>query len=289
MPALIAIAGAAFSVSAGMTAIAAGSSIIGGLMVAGGALAGIGTLTGNKKLAKIGGILSLAGGLGNLAQGLVKETAGKAAADAAAQEAAKATAGNTIADVTGTATEGLSEAAGAASVADDVAMMGNVGNGAPLAGAGGDILQASYGMPSQGLLQGGFAEAGGLGGPMPAGGPGFEVGSIGAPAQPPGMIQRLFGDTAVGKTAASWADSAGNAMKGVDAWTKANPTMAKVASGMIQGAAGYYGQTQAMKDNMERQKQYADWVRQRYSDSVRNLTIPAPTAQLSPGIIGGSR
>ena len=43
------------------------TQIAGGVMMAGGVLSGVGTLTGNKKLAKIGGIMSLAGGLGGLA------------------------------------------------------------------------------------------------------------------------------------------------------------------------------------------------------------------------------
>jgi len=43
------------------------TQIAGGVMMAGGVLSGVGAVTGNKKLAKIGGIMSLAGGLGGLA------------------------------------------------------------------------------------------------------------------------------------------------------------------------------------------------------------------------------
>ena len=43
------------------------TQIAGGIMFAGGALSGIGAITGNKKLQKIGGIMSLAGGVGALA------------------------------------------------------------------------------------------------------------------------------------------------------------------------------------------------------------------------------
>lgn len=45
------------------------TQIAGGIMFAGGALSGIGAITGNKKLSKIGGIMSLAGGVGALASG----------------------------------------------------------------------------------------------------------------------------------------------------------------------------------------------------------------------------
>lgn len=40
------------------------TQIAGGVMMAGGVLSGVGAITGNKKLAKIGGVLSLAGGIG---------------------------------------------------------------------------------------------------------------------------------------------------------------------------------------------------------------------------------
>jgi len=43
------------------------TQIAGGVMMAGGVLSGVGAVTGNKKLAKIGGIMSLAGGIGGLA------------------------------------------------------------------------------------------------------------------------------------------------------------------------------------------------------------------------------
>lgn len=43
------------------------TQIAGGIMFAGGALSGIGAVTGNKKLQKIGGIMSLAGGVGAIA------------------------------------------------------------------------------------------------------------------------------------------------------------------------------------------------------------------------------
>lgn len=47
------------------------TQIAGGAMFAGGALTGIGTVTGNKKLTKMGGILSLAGGLGAMGSNML--------------------------------------------------------------------------------------------------------------------------------------------------------------------------------------------------------------------------
>ena len=45
------------------------TQIAGGVMMAGGVLSGVGAISGNKKLSKIGGVLSLAGGIGAFASG----------------------------------------------------------------------------------------------------------------------------------------------------------------------------------------------------------------------------
>ena len=54
--------------AAGST-VGIGAAISAGAMVAGGVMSGVGIVTGNKKLTKIGGVLSLAGGLGAMAFG----------------------------------------------------------------------------------------------------------------------------------------------------------------------------------------------------------------------------
>jgi hypothetical protein len=72
--------------------------------------------------------------------------------------------------------------------------------------------------------------------------------------------------------------------------------MAKVAGGLIAGGMNYAGAQSAADAAQKRQMAYQDWVRQRYSDSVRNLQIPTfkisrpgATAVQSPGLIGGQR
>jgi hypothetical protein len=109
------------------------------------------------------------------------------------------------------------------------------------------------------------------------------------------------GSGAGGGGPASWWDQFKGGVSTASQWMEKNPTMAKNAAGLIQGAFQYEGQ-QALEDSrMKRQMQYQDWARQRYSDSVRNLTIPTiqtrpnapPPVQspvsLSPGLIGGAR
>lgn len=71
------------------------TQIAGGVMLAGGALSGIGAVTGNKKLSKIGGVMSLAGGLGALASGgLTAAGAGGAFAEGSGSTAVQNFAGS---------------------------------------------------------------------------------------------------------------------------------------------------------------------------------------------------
>lgn len=82
------------------------TQIAGGIMFAGGALSGIGAVTGNKKLQKIGGVMSLAGGIGALASG---------AANAAGAGGAFAsdTASTAVQNMAGTMMESVNSVGGA--------------------------------------------------------------------------------------------------------------------------------------------------------------------------------
>ena len=55
----------------GFAAMSIGSALVAGSLIAGGALTIVGTVTGNQKLTKIGGTLSLIGGIGAMAQGAI--------------------------------------------------------------------------------------------------------------------------------------------------------------------------------------------------------------------------
>jgi hypothetical protein len=62
----------------GLAAMSIGSAIVAGSLIAGGALTIVGTVTGNQKLTKIGGTLSLIGGVGAMAQGAIQGWQGAA-------------------------------------------------------------------------------------------------------------------------------------------------------------------------------------------------------------------
>lgn len=73
------------------------TQIAGGVMMAGGVMSGVGAVTGNKKLMKIGGIMSLAGGVGALASsalGAGTSTATGALASGSGSEAVSTMAGS---------------------------------------------------------------------------------------------------------------------------------------------------------------------------------------------------
>ena len=61
--------GASLAAMGAITSANIGAAISAGAMVAGGVMSGVGAVTGNKKLMKIGGVMSLAGGLGSMAFG----------------------------------------------------------------------------------------------------------------------------------------------------------------------------------------------------------------------------
>ena len=85
------------------------TQIAGGVMMAGGVLSGVGAVTGNKKLAKIGGVLSLAGGVGALASNALNAAGtGGAFASGSGSEAVSKMAGSFMESVNGvTGADGL--------------------------------------------------------------------------------------------------------------------------------------------------------------------------------------
>jgi hypothetical protein len=67
-------------------------------------------------------------------------------------------------------------------------------------------------------------------------------------------------------------------------WVNANPEAAKQVSGLLGGAAKSYGDQAAEEAAWENRRKYQQWMQQRYSDSVRNLTVPM---YRRGGILGG--
>lgn len=302
MPMVIPVVAGAWAMASAATV----TTIMGALQFAGGFLTVVGGLSGDKDAMKMGSILGLAGGIG----GAIDKAATSNAAGQAASEGANATAGNTIADNVGS-----------------TSVDSMVGPPAELAGSGaGGLSPADVGIGMGGAADGGsglIGEASGLAGDVPGmadlnamGDVGMGVdqatdvarmGDVGMGAAGDSSRSALFSNKGYGdgmsgeatrifdEGAQSSADSKWGSLSemfgGAEKWMKENPNLVKFGGGIVKGAMDYVGNRQQIKDRLEAEKSYKDWVRQRYSDSVRNLVIPSPigVAPANAGIISGQR
>lgn len=259
MPPALALIGAAASVSAGMAAVGGtmagflgaglGTQLIAGAMIAGGVMSGVGVLTGNKKLQKWGGILSVAGGVAGLASGAWASTASSVAEGAARESFRAAELG----------AQSLAETAGAA--------VGGIGD------AAGGMLQANLGVADIGI---GGASAGGVTAtPMTPG--------IAGPAVPTPTvagIPKSVNLTNAGGTMQTAAQQPGmlssitDKVKPAFEWMEKNPRITQAGAGLLQAGLGAYGQQEALKEQMRMQDEQQARARKRLSDSVQGVTVP---------------
>lgn len=244
---VVAVAAAAASFTAGMAAVTAGSALIGGAMMVGGALTAIGTVTGNAKLAKIGGILSIAGGVANLASNAINaasstaSTIGEGVAEgmaasgveAVGYEGAVAAAESGLAGAEGAITEGV-----------------NLGGTEQFALDGASkTMPVSSGDSAKGLLYQDKAAA--------------TIAPTTAPDMPTGAESINAMDTGAAKAQAAATqtdafnaadviqkgvaeangggglmDTMGGKLKEFQAWSKQNPELAKMLTEGVKGVAG---------------------------------------------------
>ena len=128
-------AGAGYAMWAANTGMQA---LAGGAMMAGGVMSGVGAVTGNQKLAKIGGIMSLAGGIGS---GLADMGAGGSFGDTLSKASSKfgSDFGSAFKDVTG-----MGKAAGEAANASTLGLEAS-------SITGGDAVASAVADPSVGV------------------------------------------------------------------------------------------------------------------------------------------
>lgn len=297
MPQAIPLIGAAFSISSGVAAaggvaaIAAGGlsalTLTSGLMIAGGALSAVGAITGNKKLSTLGAVMGLAGGIGN--------AMGKASSVTDAASAAKEAAGTTTtANVGGNVAQGAaadalpSVAESAARTATEAGKaIGEQGvlqqaMSAPTGPDFGAINEALPGPDAGGIVD--AARGAQASAPSAAASPNYGTYATESRGFYPDIQAQLEPSSGGG-----WWDTIKSLGRDFDKFTKDNPGLAKALGGVAEGVGGYVSQQQLMKDRMKAEMKYGDWVRQRYSDSVRNLTVPTVRVPAPGGIIGGAR
>jgi hypothetical protein len=262
--------------AAGVAAIGTATTVLGTIAayatVAGAVMTGVGALTGKKDLVKIGGILSLAGGLGTLATG---------AGNGAAASAGGATGGGEAVDqLAAEYAAGASGQTGAAAgaIGDATSTVGasvpvTAPQAVPMAG-GADM--AGFGASPQPLMQAGQAQAsqaaGGLNAP---GAPPVPTTSVPVTAPPgiPDQIQQYAQGQTMGDMQSFW-----DRVKGVPAAIKSNPEMAKLIGQTVSGGVQAYGQAQQNK-LLEEQQNYQRSLMERARANLNNpirITYGAP-------------
>ena len=259
MPPALALIGAAASIAGGAAAVGGtmagfaaaglGAQLVAGAMIGGGVMTGIGALTGNRKLQKWGGLLSLAGGIGGLATGAWTTTANSVAENMAKESFRAAELGGQAADAAG-------------------GMLGeNVG------GMAGDaIAQANAGAM-------GAANSGRVATNQTfAAGPVQVVNPAAASAQiPAGMpssvnLGRLGGNmsTAAGPAVGGNSGMLSNSMN----WMENNSRLTQAGAGLLQSGLGAYGEQEALKEQLRMREEQSNRARQRLNDSVMGVKVP---------------
>ena len=271
MPAAVALIGAVGSVGAGMTAVGGtmagfaaaslGTQLIAGAMIGGGVLAGLGAVTGNRKLQKWGGILSIAGGVAGLASGAWSSAAGSIAEQSAESVAREGFQGLEYG-------RNVGEAAGAAA--------------GGLADASAGMLQANLGVTDIGV---GAASAGGaVPGIAPVAAPVVTgsatpttvnlVNAGGTTATAPGLqgVVDVAKEKLSGLTANS--EVGGGMLSKSMSWMEKNPRLTQAGAGLLTAGLSAYGQQEAIKEQMRMQEEQQARARKRLSDSVQGVTVP---------------
>ena len=271
MPAAVALIGAVGSVGAGMAAVGGtmagfaaaslGTQLIAGAMIAGGVMTGLGAITGNKKLQKWGGILSIAGGVAGLASEAWSSAAGSIAEQSAESVAREGFQGLEYG-------RNVGEAAGAAA--------------GGLADASAGMLQANLGVTDIGV---GAASAGGaVPGIAPVAAPVVTgsatpttvnlVNAGGTTATAPGLqgVVDVAKEKLSGLTANS--EVGGGMLSKSMSWMEKNPRLTQAGAGLLTAGLSAYGQQEAIKEQMRMQEEQQARARKRLSDSVQGVTVP---------------
>lgn len=281
------IAAAGAAVAAGTAGLAAYATLA---TVAGGFLSTIGGLTKNQKLAKFGGYLSLAGGIGQVANSMMGGASSSLVSEAA-KESAEGLSGTALGEAAG---EGAAEALSkgipvgeiGGEVAKNAASAGGSALGPPgemLASGGGEVagqaltMDAIQQQPSimeqarlarQPTLDMGFGQTG-LTAPgatvaaMPS-----KLAGVASEIQNPSHLQSLL-------------DSGSNSLGKVGAFLKDNKELATIGGDFLKGGMGVYARQAEWDDQMS----LMDARRRRLNQPIRLGQMVAPAVQPLP--IGG--
>jgi hypothetical protein len=238
-----ALAGGA-TIGAALATVGAGSALLGGIMVAGSALTTIGMVTGNAKLTKVGGLLSLAGGVGALASGAFNAVSDQVAQQAASQAGTEAASQGLLHDAMGTVATESAVASAVPGTGDISAMfppaMERAGVGSmqglvenQLPGAALDPVQQA----TQAVVKN----------------PVKSLIDAGKPAQEMGVLDKV--------------------KAGVD-WMEKNPTVTKLGAGILGGAMEQKANKEWLQEKQRLEEEADARKRARFNDSLKGLQMP---------------
>jgi hypothetical protein len=234
---------------AGFAAAGLGTQLIAGALIGGGVLSGIGALTGNKKLQKWGGILSIAGGIGGLATGAWASTASNVA-EGAARESFR----------------GLEYSAQAAGDAAGAAAGG-------LGDVAGGLAQANMGAVDLGAFNSAAGPAGGVtAAPMT---PGIAGPAVAGPTIPKSVnLVNAGGSMQTAAQQPSMLSSITDKIKPGFEWMEKNPRLTQAGAGLLQSGLSGYAQQEQIKEQMQMMEDQRERARKRLSDSVQGVQVP---------------
>lgn len=257
--------------------------------VAGGFLSTIGGLTKNQKLAKIGGYLSLAGGVGQIASSLM------GAGSAAAGEAAKTAGEEILADsavieaAKGGATEGAASLFDASTAVGEQAagQAANAGTAANMLGPPGEMLnaggQAGSAMSIESLNQPSFMEQARMA-KTPAMDMGFGASGLTSPAGSPVAMPMTGSQQALAEMAAqikgpahlqSLLDS-GNALNKVGSFLRDNKELVQLVGSGIEAV------TDPRAEQFDAQMNLIEQRRRRLNQPIKLGYVGQPAVQPLP-------
>lgn len=209
------------------------TQLAGGAMMAGGVLNGVGTLTGNKKLMKIGGVLSLAGGIG---AGLSSMTGGLGMG--AGSTGVQNMAGSMMESINGLGVNVFNPELVASATSAGQAASGTVGLAGDTAGLAANVVGGNS-APLGGELATQATNTTGLAG-IEAASAGTKPGIIQA-AQAPAANVVGGGSAPLGNSAVTPPPSVtpppAKEGSGLFAWMEKNPNLTKIGGEMVKGFA----------------------------------------------------
>lgn len=253
MPMAIPLIAAYATVSAGIAA----TGFIGGMMIAGGVMTAVGTISGNKKLTRWGGILSLAGGVAGMATGAWSTAAEGVAAESMAggytnqmDLASDAFIGGASDGLMGTAGDALSAASGAMTApVNPGEVIGTDLAASPPLGQAPPAVQAPPGQAPS------VPEPAAVSAPKP---------SVATP-QAPNVAQAATRPAV---------DTTGGALQPAMDWAKANPRLVQAGTGLLSAGMNYYGAQDAAKESMRLREEADQRARERINTSVAGVRVP---------------